>query len=313
MLKHYGRRLLGYLTAAMMMFLPTTSMAQVDINFAYTPVSGNLAVYVAKDQGFFEKRGLNVSPVIVANGALITAAVVAGSSQIGAPTFPVFLQAVDAGIDEVIVSGGEAYPSGNTNIIARTDAGIKSANDLVGKKVAVPGLNGFLHILVRKWLLDAGVDETKVNFIEVSFPQIGDALKSGQVDATILVDPFHDRVLNAGNAVVVGDVVSSVPKNTSGVVHVTMRQWAEANSEAVKAWKQALIEANTFIADPQNEQSVRESFSKWTKLPPEIVANLPFPNLVPDVTVDQARFWSELAVTLKLINGTLDPQALLAE
>lgn len=313
MLKVRGKQIFGYLVGMILMIMPTMSMAQVDINFAYTPVSGNLAVFVAKDQGFFEKRGLNVSPVIVANGALITAAVVAGSSQIGAPTFSVFLQAVDAGIDEVIVSGGEAYPSGNTNIIARADAGITSANDLVGKKVAVPGLNGFLHILVRKWLLDAGVDETKVNFIEVSFPQIGDALKSGQVDATILVDPFHDRVLNAGNAVVVGDVVASVPKNTTGVVHVTMRQWAEANSEAAAGWKQALIEATAFIADPQNEQSVRASFSTWTKLPPEVVANLPLPNLVPDVTVDQARFWSELAVTLKLINGKLDPEALLVK
>ena len=56
---------------------------------------------------------------------------------------------------------------------------IKEAKDFVGKKVGAPGIGAFLQVLFRKWLIEKGVDPESVNFVEVTFPTMSDALKSG--------------------------------------------------------------------------------------------------------------------------------------
>ena len=71
--------------------------------------------------------------------------------------------------------------------------------------VGVPGIGGFLDVVLRKWLKDNGVDTNKVQFVEIVLPQTGDALKSGSVDAVASVDPFFSRALETGAGVLAGD------------------------------------------------------------------------------------------------------------
>jgi len=51
--------------------------------------------------------------------------------------------------------------------MARTGSGIKTAPDLIGRKVGVPGLGGALDVLGRNWVKTNGVDYHKVNWVEV--------------------------------------------------------------------------------------------------------------------------------------------------
>jgi NitT/TauT family transport system substrate-binding protein len=97
----------------------------------------------------------------------------------------VFLQAVDGGLDHVVVAGGGVTSKSITGfgLVARAGSGIKTAQDCVGKKIGVPGLGAFLHVTFRAWLKSQGVDYKKVNFVEASFPQHGDLLRGGSVDA----------------------------------------------------------------------------------------------------------------------------------
>ena len=70
--------------------------------------------------------------------------------------------------------------NGAVAAVARNGVTIKDAKDFVGKKVGAPGIGAFLHVLFRKWLIDKGVDPKSVNFVEVTFPTMSDALKSGR-------------------------------------------------------------------------------------------------------------------------------------
>jgi len=83
-------------------------------------------------------------------------------------------------------------------LVARAGSGIKTAQDCVGKKVGVPGLGAFLHVTFRAWLKDQGVDYRKVSFVEASFPQHGDLLRGGSVDAVVTADPFMNRITDSG-------------------------------------------------------------------------------------------------------------------
>ena len=89
----------------------------------------------------------------------IPPAIASDSIQIGGPTSPVFLQAVDGGLDLVAVAGASVMdPEESKTIaaVARTGVSIKEPKDFIGKKVGAPGIGAFLHVLFRKWLIEKG-------------------------------------------------------------------------------------------------------------------------------------------------------------
>ena len=60
---------------------------------------------VARDEGIFAKHGIDADVSLIAINTTIPPAIVSDSIQIGGPTAPVFLQAVDGGLDLVAVEG----------------------------------------------------------------------------------------------------------------------------------------------------------------------------------------------------------------
>ena len=152
---------------------------------------------VARDDGIFAKHGLDADVTLIGINTNIPPAIVSDSIQIGGPTSTVFLQAVDGGLDLVAVAGAsvmDPISTGPIAAVARNGVTIKDAKDFVGKKVGAPGIGAFLHVLFRKWLIEKGVDPKSVNFVEVTFPTMNDALKSGAVDAVLTAEPFVSRI-----------------------------------------------------------------------------------------------------------------------
>ena len=230
------------------------------------------SAFIAKDQGFFEKRGLDVELILAANGSVIIAGVVSGNVEVGTPTPTVFLQAVDSGLDQVALAATNAMPDASkSGVLARTDSGIKTAQDLIGKRVGVPGLNGLLDVIFRRWLASQGVDTKRVSYVEISFPQMSDVLKAGQVDAVVAVDPFYSRIIGQNTGYLVDNYTRKLPEGTIASVYSATSKWAAANPAVVKAFQEALSEAVAFSRS--NDTATRESIARYTKLPPAVVAN----------------------------------------
>ena len=119
------------------------------LSLGYTATLGFNGAFIAKDRGLFAKHGLDVDLVLIGLNSNIPAALVGGSIQIGGPTPPVLLQANDGGLDLVIIGNASVLDPDNhrDGVMARTGSGIKAAADFAGKKVGVPGLNAFLHVV----------------------------------------------------------------------------------------------------------------------------------------------------------------------
>ncbi len=211
--------------------------AATKITLLYTPGDSFTESYVAKDQGIFEKHGLDVTLTVGQNGSVITAALIADSAQIGAPTPTVFLQAHEQGVDLVILASANRNPIqppvSETGIVAREGSNIHSAADLVGRKLAVQGLGGTIDVLTKKWVETRGVDYRKVDWIEMQFPTMPDGLKAGLADVVSVVDPFLHRILGAKTGYVIGDFGEVMPPGTMVVVYAATREWASAHGEAV--------------------------------------------------------------------------------
>lgn len=288
--------------------------AATKITFLYTAVNSFIGIFVAKDQAMLEKHGLDVELSLAQNGSVISAALVADSAQIGGPTPTVLLQANEQGLDLVEIAGTGNYPlQTQSGIIARADSGIKTAKDLVGKKVGVPGLGGIIDVLSKKWAQTNGVDYRRIDWIELQFPQMGDALKTGLADGIASVDPFYSRVIDSKVGYRIGDYASVIPPGTVPVIYASTRSWASKNAAAIKEFRAALKEAEAFIRNPANLPAARESLAKYTKLPPQVAATLSIPDrLDVDPTPQSLAFWVGVSREQGLIKGNPDPKTLVA-
>lgn len=309
------RRLASTIFAAILLAVGPQASAATKITFLYNASASFAGIFVAKDQGFLDKRGLDVDFSLAQSGAVMPPALVAGSAQIGAPTSTVLVQANEQGLDLVVIANTSVYPSPphSDGVVARTGSGIKGARDLIGQKVGLPSLGGIFEVLMRKWVQSNGVDDRKIQWLEVQIRQMGDALKSSLVDAVVPVEPFYSRIIDSKAGYDIGDFESVVPAGTMPVVYATTRAWATQNAEAVKAFRAALDEAIIFIRDPANAAAVRASIAKYTKLPPEAAATLAIPsNLETRAKPEGLTFWIAVMREQGLIHGNPDPASFIA-
>ena len=63
--------------------LSSVAAAQTKITLGYTQANAFMAAFVAKDQGFFAKRGLDVTLQLVPQGSTIASAMAGGTLQAG--------------------------------------------------------------------------------------------------------------------------------------------------------------------------------------------------------------------------------------
>lgn len=287
------------------------AQAQTKIALGYTAVSDYLGSMVAVDQGFFAKRGLDVQPVIVSLNSLEPPALAAGSLQMAIPTVSIFLQANDGGLDLVAVDGTSVTDPNNASsiIVARTGSGIQTPQDLVGKRFGVPGLNALVHVLVREWLREKGVDYHKVIFVEAAFPQMSDMLHNGTIDAVSATDPFSARILAAKTGYTIGHLYRDLPPGIRTSVYATTREWANAHPGAIKAFQAGMVEAKSYM--DTHPDAFRSAAAKYFKLPPDAVAQLEPPKLDLQVTPQQIDFWSNLMIQQGMLKTKPDAAALI--
>ena len=281
--------------------------------FGYTAVTDFASVFIAAEEGFFKKRGLDVELKFIPLNSTIPAAVQADSLQIGGPKPSVFLQAVDGGLDHVVLAGGGMTSKALTGfgLVARAGSGIKTAQDCVGKKIGVPGLGAFLHVTFRGWLKSQGVDYRKVNFVEASFPQHGDLLRGGTVDAVVSADPFMSRITDSGMGYVASYYSTFLPDGQPTIVYTARRDWVQKNAASARAFQQAVQEAAAFMARPANDGKVRAAIGKYIKLPPEVVAKAQISPPAPIISEKQLTYWVNLMKDQEMLKGSPEPAKLL--
>jgi NitT/TauT family transport system substrate-binding protein len=284
--------LIGAAAAAAAVALPAAAQGAKAV-FGYTAVTDFASVFAAREEGFFARRGLELELKFIPLNSTIPAAIQADSLQIGGPTPSVYLQAVDGGLDHVVLAGGGTTSKTITGfgLVARAGSGIKAAADCVGRKIGVPGLGAFLHVTFRAWLKQQGVDWKKVNFIEAAFPQHGDLLRGGSIDAVVTADPFMSRIADSGAGYVASYYSTFLPEGQPTIIHTARRDWAQKNPAAARAFRDGVAEAAAWMARPANDARLRAHIGKYIKLPPEVLAKAQVSPPGPVVTERQLAYW----------------------
>lgn len=308
------RRFVAAMSGAIICLAAQSAFAATKIIFMHNASASFAAAFVAKDQGIFDRHGLDIDFTLAQSGAVMPPALMSGSVQIAAPTSTVLVQAHAQGIDLVAIANTAAYPSAaDGQIVGRTGSGLKETRDLMGHKVGLPSLGGIFEVLMRDWVRKAGGDDTKVQWLEVQLRQMGDALKSGLVDAAVPVEPFYSRIVQSGIGYPMGDFEAAVPAGTIPVLYATTRDFASAHPDAINAFRTSLAEAIVFIDNPANADAVRASIASHTKLPPEAAATLKIPSgLQVAVKPEGLKYWIDVMHQQGLIDHAIDPASLIA-
>lgn len=290
--------------------LPHGASAET-IRIGYTPSASFDAAFLAKDQGFFDKRSLDVALQIIALNSNIPAAMVGGSIDIGGTTTTVLLQAVDSDIDLTVLSGTNLTFAESTNsaIVARNGAGIEKPADFVGKKVGVPGIGAIVDVMQRQWLKQRGVDYTTVDYVEVPFPQQPDALRNALVDAVVTVEPTYSRILRAGLGKDVGRAYSVLPLGTQTILYSATRAWASAHAQAVRAFAEANAEGAAYAETHPDE--ARTAIAKYMKLPPDAAKDIELPHPSARVTKADIDAIADIMTQQHMLHGAIDAAKLL--
>lgn len=287
--------------------LPALAQAS-PVVFGYTAVTDFASVFVAAQRGYFKKRRLDVALKFIPINSIIPAAIQAGSLQIGGPTPSVFLQSVDGGLDHVVIAGGGVTSKTMTNLglVARAGSGIHGAQGCVGKKIGVPGLGAFLHVTFRGWLQGQGVDFKAVKFVEASFPQHGDLLRGGSLDAVVSADPFMSRITDSGIGYVASYYATFLPENQPTIVHAARRDWVAQNPQAARAFREAVSEGAAFMQQPGSSDAVRAAIGQYIKLPPEVLTRMQISPPGPVINSKQLSYWVQLMKAQDMLKTTPD-------
>jgi len=266
------------------------------IVFGYTAVADFASVFVASNEGLFRKRHLDVSLLPIALNSAIPAALEAGTIQIGGPTTSTYLQSVDSRLDHVVISGGSLIDKGSTHLalVGRAGSGIHTARDCVGKTIGVPGFGAFLHVTLRAWLKQNGVDYHRVNFVEAALPGHGDLLRSGAVDAVATGDPFMAAILDSDAGYVISYYTTFLESGNPILLHTARRDWVRSHPGEAKAFREAIQEAAAFMRQPGHEERVRSAIGAYIDLPPQALARTTTAPPGPTVTEKQLAYWVKL-------------------
>jgi NitT/TauT family transport system substrate-binding protein len=258
------------------------------VRVGYIPIVNCSQIFVAAENGYFRRHGLDVELVSMIGGEKIMTAVTRGEVEVGFSNVASTVFTVDDGYPLVSVVGGamqdETCPV--HAIFVRADSPILTVADLAGKRVAVNTNRAIDEGMVPPLVRKHRADPSGMTFVPIPFARMHAAVQAGEVDAVVSIEPYvtmgnRDRGLRrlSYNYVELQPVteISSL---------VTTRPWAVQNPAAVAGFRTAIIEASRFANE--NPAAVRAVLRKYVPLDDGLAAEVVLPKFL-DRSLDEGR------------------------
>jgi ABC-type nitrate/sulfonate/bicarbonate transport system substrate-binding protein len=246
------------------------------LNIATLPIASQADVFVAQQQGFFEKHGIDAKVTQFGISGPAISAMQGGSFDVLLVIVGMGMTAMQHGFDLVPVfqdEVGHPTPPDSATLQVASDSNIHSVSDLAGKTIGVGGLTSQNTILTKNLLQKAGVDLGTVKFVEVPFPAMLPAIKSHQVDAVAVIDPFSTqlRLQNVGR-VLAWNYVETIPQQPIGV-WFAKGSFEKAHPKVIEGFVQAMKEALDYLN--ADDARARAAIVAYTHLDPSVISEMP--------------------------------------
>ena len=203
-------------------------------------------IYIAEDQGYFEKNGLNVTIKSYGSGKACADALIDGEADISTSAGFVFVSNSFDYADLRVL--GTVATKQVKELVARKDKGITTTDDLIGKRIGVTKKSG-AEFQLGVFLTFNGISQEDVELVDLRPPEMMGAISNGDVDAVFVWDPYlYDIKKELGE-----NVVSWHGGEDFYFVLITKENWIKNNPAAAERFMKSLLEAEDYIRDNPEE------------------------------------------------------------
>jgi len=257
---------------------------------------------VAMEKGLFKQAGIDITGILGSGGGGTTVRnILASSTPYGEVAVSAALAAQAQGLDLVIVNVGTRSVA-EASMVTMPDSGIKSVEDLVGKKVAITSPRSVSEMLFLLVLRAKGVDASKITRIAAGGYVPGlTMLEKGAVSASVIIEPLSIlRKEKYRTVYKAGDVLK--PMTTS--VGITTREFAKQHGDklrAIIAGRRAGVQA-IYRSPAEAGRILQKSYNLELDLATEAVNNMIAPQM-----------WSEGEFNLTELDRMVDALKLMGE
>ncbi len=170
--------------------------------------------------------------------------------------------------------------SGGASLVVRKDAGIQSALDFHGKKVATPQLGNTQDVALRSWMRANGLKSREkggdVQVIPISNPDQLTLFLKGQIDAAWAPEPWAARLVHEGGGRIFLDERDLWPDHQFVITNIIVSpKFLKEHPDVVKNFLRTHVELTEWInKNPaQAKQIMNQQLQKETgkALPAEVL------------------------------------------
>jgi NitT/TauT family transport system substrate-binding protein len=236
--------------------------------------------FIAQDRGYFAEQGIDVEWVPFDSGALMVAPTAAGQIDVmvGVPG-PSFFNALGRDIPFRIFADQSRGPTG---LLMRRELAdqVHGVADLRGRRVSLNVEGSPIDYQVRLALQHAGLSLDDVEVSRVVNTDLAPALANGSIDAGAAPEPLPVLVEARGAGVRVPgymDAVGRVPAASFMVAGPSLQSRPDAvGTRFTVAYMRGARDYMASLRDGKvAEPAVLDLLSKWTNLPPDLIAQAP--------------------------------------
>jgi NitT/TauT family transport system substrate-binding protein len=285
------------------------SVEHPNLKVGVLPIVDVAAIQRAQAAGYFKDEGLNVELVTVQSGAVALPQVISGDLDMTWTNWTSVIQAQQQKVADLrAINASYEAAAGSFQILSRPENNIRSAQDLVGKKVAINAKGSITELIARSALQTNGIDPNSVTYVEVPFPNMPDALNQHQVDATVILEPYLTAEETAGATTVLD--AASGPTAEIPIAGITATaKFVQENPNTVAAFQRATAKAQ---ADMSDRSIIEKLLPTYTKIAPDQVALLKLGTWPPTIDATRLQRVSDLMQQFGMIPDKLDANTLLA-
>ncbi|CAM3859936.1 ABC transporter substrate-binding protein [Kibdelosporangium persicum] len=237
-----------------------------DIRLGVLKVTDTAPLFVAQREGIFAKYGLEPKFVeMELTGDQRPNLETGGQADVTFDSWvTIFLNIAD-GADWVVL--GEAYQAAprTTGLVTAQRSRLRSVTELVNQPIGVNNKAGLGVLMTNSLLRTNGMQPAQVRYVEKSFDSLADAVAGGEVSAAWMVEPYLTRSQLDKGCVLFADTAVGPTADFPQSGYACARSFARKNPNTVRAFQQALAEAQLRALDRSLVESVLPEYISVSK------------------------------------------------